>query len=231
MITAEEINIANSVFKLFLSLLLGSLVGLERRHKGQAAGMRTFALISMGACLAMIISIWIPQEYLGLKNGDPSRIAAQVVSGIGFLGAGAIIQMKGSVTGLTTAAGIWVTACVGLSVGAGLYIVSIVATLFIVVLLVCLSYLEAKLLGGTESKIIRIKLGDIVSDTRPFSECLERNCIHVNKMYLRYNYVENTTVINMQVRSEYEQDFAKVFAEIKNIGEVHSLTLTNELSN
>ena len=101
-ILSTEITTFGAIFKLLLSLCLGALIGTERRHKGQAAGMRTFALIAMGATLAMIISIYIPQEYMGLKNGDPGRIAAQVISGIGFLGAGAIIQMKGSVRGLTS---------------------------------------------------------------------------------------------------------------------------------
>ena len=103
-INSVEVNTWSSIFKLCLSLVLGCCVGAERKRKGQIAGVRTFALIAMGATLAMILSIYIPQEYLGLKNGDPGRIAAQVVTGIGFLGAGAIIQMKGSVRGLTTAA-------------------------------------------------------------------------------------------------------------------------------
>lgn len=91
MICSPGVNAVGAIFKLLLSLLLGAVVGLERRHKGQIAGMRTFTLISMGATLAMLVSIYIPQEYIGLKNGDPGRIAAQVISGIGFLGAGAII--------------------------------------------------------------------------------------------------------------------------------------------
>ena len=127
----EDVNFVGSVFKLLLSMVLGAMVGLERRHKGQIAGMRTFALISMGATLAMLVSIYIPQEYLGLKNGDPGRIAAQVISGIGFLGAGAIIQMKGSVRGLTTAAGVWVVAAIGLACGGGMYVLAIAATVLV----------------------------------------------------------------------------------------------------
>lgn len=103
-ITSTEVTTTSAIAKLCISLLLGSAVGFERKLKGQSAGIRTFALICMGATLAMLISIYVPQEYLGLKNGDPGRIAAQVVTGVGFLGAGAIIQMKGSVRGLTTAA-------------------------------------------------------------------------------------------------------------------------------
>ena len=82
--------------------------------------MRTFTLICMGSAAAMLISIWIPQTYPNFLNGDPGRIAAQVLTGIGFLGAGAIIQSHGSVHGLTTAACIWVMAVVGLAAGAGI---------------------------------------------------------------------------------------------------------------
>ena len=99
MITNHDVTLVGAVVKLVMSFVIGSAIGLERRRKGQVAGMRTFSLICMGATLAMLISIYIPQEYMGLKNGDPGRIAAQVISGIGFLGAGAIIQMKGSVKG------------------------------------------------------------------------------------------------------------------------------------
>ncbi len=119
-INGTEITTLSSFYKLIISMMLGCIVGLERKRKGQMAGIRTFALISMGATLAMIISIYIPQEYMGLKNGDPGRVAAQVITGIGFLGAGAIIQMKGSVRGLTTAAGIWMAATIGMAVGMGL---------------------------------------------------------------------------------------------------------------
>ena len=94
-INSPDISLAGAVYRLLLSMILGAVVGYERKRRGQSAGVRTFSLISMGACMAMIISIYLPQEYLGLKNGDPGRIAAQVVSGVGFLGAGAIIQMKG----------------------------------------------------------------------------------------------------------------------------------------
>ena len=89
----------SSMFRLLLSMILGMVVGAERKRKGQVAGIRTFALISMGACLAMLLSIYVPQVYLGLKNGDPGRIAAQVITGIGFIGGGAMIHMKGSCEG------------------------------------------------------------------------------------------------------------------------------------
>ena len=119
-INSDRITLGNMIFRIVLSMALGIMVGAERKRKGQIAGVRTFALISMGACLSMLLSIYVPQEYLGLKNGDPGRIAAQVITGVGFLGGGAMIHMKGAVRGLTTAAGIWMTAAIGMAVGVGM---------------------------------------------------------------------------------------------------------------
>ena len=98
-INSLDITFGNAIFRLLLSMMLGVIVGAERMRKGQIAGVRTFALISMGSCLAMLLSIYVPQEYLGLKNGDPGRIAAQVISGIGFLGAGIIFKEGFNVRG------------------------------------------------------------------------------------------------------------------------------------
>ena len=230
-INSPEINTIGSVFKLTLSFVLGAVVGLERRHKGQTAGMRTFALITMGAALAMIISIYIPQQYLGLKNGDPERIAAQVISGIGFLGAGAIIQMKGSVRGLTTDAGMWVSACIGLTVGAGMYIVSIVACFLILFVLLSLEVLEKKLLRSSEQKIVRLKVNYIVTDASSYREMFKKYGVHISDEFLRYDYTLATTTINFMVRSRSNTDFIGLFDELHSQGQVLSLTLTNEVNN
>lgn len=230
-ICAPEVNTLGAFFKLALSLLLGAIVGLERRHKGQIAGMRTFALISMGATLAMLVSIYIPQEYMGLKNGDPGRIAAQVISGIGFLGAGAIIQMKGSVRGLTTAAGIWMTACIGLAVGAGMYLVACLACLLIIVVLLLLDLLEKHWLRGAELKIVRLKVSTIVKDASVYREIFRNYRVHISDEFFRYNYAQGETTINYLVRSKDDTDFVGLFEDIHNAGNVLSLTLTNEMNN
>ncbi|MDE5924638.1 MAG: MgtC/SapB family protein, partial [Muribaculaceae bacterium] len=141
-LTSLDVNLTNSLFRMVLSMMLGVVIGAERKRKGQIAGIRTFALITMGSCLAMLLSIYVPQEYLGLKNGDPGRIAAQVITGIGFLGGGAMIRAKGSVKGLTTAAGIWISAIIGMAVGIGMYVVSIGSTLLILVVLVMFDWYE-----------------------------------------------------------------------------------------
>jgi len=148
-VTALELTPTSAILRIFLSLVLGACVGIERKTKGQMAGLRTFSLISMGACIAMMLSIYVCQETSGLQRADPSRIAAQVISGIGFLGAGTIIQMKGSVRGLTTAAGIWIIATVGMAVGCGLYLVATVATVMVLLVLTLLEHLERASMWAT----------------------------------------------------------------------------------
>lgn len=231
LINSHEVNTVGAIYKLLLSLMLGAIVGLERRHKGQIAGMRTFALICMGATLAMLVSIYIPQEYMSLKNGDPGRIAAQVISGIGFLGAGAIIQMKGSVRGLTTAAGIWMTACIGLAVGAGMYTIAIVACFLIIFVLLSLEMCEKRLLKGAELKIVRLKVGRIVTDRREYRKSFKKYNVHISDEFLRYDYTHNITIINFMVRSNERTDFIELFDDLHSKGDVLSLTLTNEVNN
>jgi len=211
-------------------MLLGSIVGFERKRKGQNAGVRTFALISMGATLAMLLSIYVPQEYLGLKNGDPGRIAAQVLSGIGFLGAGAIIQMKGSVRGLTTAAGIWMVATIGLAVGVGLYILSIIATLLILFILVQLEKVEHKVNMGSYSRIIRLKVGQIVEDITPYRDVLSHNHIHLTNTFVEYDFDERVTRLNLVVLVKESTDYINVFKQLSEVFPTHSITLANQVN-
>lgn len=229
-IISPDVNTTGAIVKLVLSLLLGAIIGIERRRKGQIAGMRTFALISMGATLAMLISIYIPQEYLGLKNGDPGRIAAQVVSGVGFLGAGAIIQMKGSVRGLTTAAGIWMTACIGLAVGAGMYAISIMATLLIIFILVNIERIEQRHNFLWESKIIRVKTPGILEEVQSMRDILKSNDVHISDEFMKYDYEDQQTIVNFMVRSKSNVDVPSLFKQIKENSNAISITITNEMN-
>lgn len=229
-INSVEVNTTSSIFKLLLSLVLGSIVGFERKRKGQSAGLRTFALIAMGATLAMLLSIYVPQEYLGLKNGDPGRIAAQVISGIGFLGAGAIIQMKGSVKGLTTAAGIWMVATLGMAVGVGMYLVSIIATILILFILVQLERIEHKVNMGSESRIIRIKTACIITDIQPYRTLMRSNRVHLSNIYVEYDYEDNVTKLNLVVLVKDNADLINLFERLRNINPTLSITLANQVS-
>jgi len=229
-IMADEITTAGSIFKLVLSMLLGCAVGMQRKRKGQPAGVRTFSLISMGATLAMILSIYVPQEYLGLKNGDPGRIAAQVISGVGFLGAGAIIQMKGSVRGLTTAAGIWMVAAIGMCVGIGLYVISIVATVLILIVLVQVERIEHVTSMGADSRIIRIESTVIIPDIEPYRAALRSSGAQMKSFYLTYDYERNITNLNIVVLLREGIDSLKVLDSLEHVYPTRSITLANQLN-
>ncbi len=229
-LNSVEVNTTSSVFKLMLSLVLGSIVGFERKRKGQSAGLRPFALISMGATLAMLLSIYVPQEYLGLKNGDPGRIAAQVISGIGFLGAGAIIQMKGSVKGLTTAAGIWMVATLGLAVGVGMYLVSVIATALILFILVQLERIEHYINMGSESRIIRLKIGAIVTDMEPYRNLMRQNRVNLTNIYVEYDYEADVTRLNLVVLVKENVNLINLFESLRALNYTQSVTLANQVN-
>ena len=120
----------NLLLRIALSVLAGFIIGSERETKNKSAGVRTHTILCLGACIAMIISKY---GFYDVKNYDAARVAAQIVSGVGFLGAGVIFVKNYGVTGLTTAAGMWTTSIVGMAFGAGMYFVGIVAAAFIVI--------------------------------------------------------------------------------------------------
>jgi putative Mg2+ transporter-C (MgtC) family protein len=149
------------LLRLTLAALLGGLVGLEREIRGRQAGFRTNLLVSLGCAIIMIVSIsfayqpW-PHTPEFNVNVDPARIAYGVMAGIGFLGAGAIIKQGGEVRGLTTAAGLWCVAAIGLACGMGLYLISLIAAMLVLVSLWFLNYIE-KLLPKVRYRIVILR--------------------------------------------------------------------------
>lgn len=121
---------------------MGGLTGLEREKSHQFAGFRTHILVAVGSCITSITSLSLFMEYSSYANIDPARLSAQVLSGIGFLGAGAILKTSNGIRGLTTAAGIWATACIGIAVGYGYYALSIYAWLFVMITLYILKNID-----------------------------------------------------------------------------------------
>lgn len=140
------------IFKLALAGILGGVIGLERESLNRPAGLRTYTLVCVGSALAMVVSLDMYFQYYQTVNADPGRIAAQVISGIGFLGAGTIMREGATVRGLTTAAGLWVVACIGLAVGAGLYIPAIATTILILFILIYFIRFEERFTGLREFK-------------------------------------------------------------------------------
>jgi putative Mg2+ transporter-C (MgtC) family protein len=130
-------------FKLMLAMVLGGLIGTERAVLAkQAAGTRTFALVSVGACLFVVIGNYVDVAYLGILSFDPLRVAAAVIMGIGFLGGGLIIFRGESLHGVTTAAGLWIAAGLGMAAGFGMYAVSIFATILTLLMFTGMWFVE-----------------------------------------------------------------------------------------
>jgi len=145
------------LLKILLAALLGGIIGLERELAHKEAGLRTNILISMGAALFTVLSMEIAR---GVSGSDPARVAAQIVTGVGFLGAGAIIQARFAVHGLTTAATIWTMAAIGMTVGVGRYFVAFMVTLAVVVILTLFRTLATRLQPGTRDTAYRIHTKD-----------------------------------------------------------------------
>ena len=157
-----EPNIYSTMFRLTLAVVCGGLIGLERVKKRRPAGFRTYMLVCLGAALTMIIS-----QYLAVagQTTDVSRLGAQVINGVGFLGAGTIIVTgRQQVKGLTTAAGLWASACMGLAIGAGFYAGALFGCVAIIVTVSLLSMLEGRIMSNARNMNIYIEFsgtGDI----------------------------------------------------------------------
>lgn len=128
----QELNVVTALARLLLAMLLGGLLGTEREYRHRPAGLRTYMIVCVASALVMLTGEFIFTRY---DTGDPTRLAAQVISGIGFLGAGTIVVTSRQVTGLTTAAGLWASACIGLAAGAGYYLGAILCGVLVIVIM------------------------------------------------------------------------------------------------
>ena len=156
----REFNTVSCVFRLLIAALLGGAIGLERERHGRAAGLRTHILVCIGATTAVVAGLFVSYR-LGFSN-DPLRAGAQVISGIGFLGAGTILMRDGNhVVGLTTAAGLWTTAAIGLLVGTGFYALAVVATGIVIAAMVLLGKTEAQKRRRNRSRRFYLEVQDV----------------------------------------------------------------------
>ena len=189
--------------RLFVAGAMGVLIGLEREYRAKEAGYRTHFLVALGSALMMIVSQYGFMEVLktDLIRLDPSRIAAQVVSGIGFIGAGTIILQKQIVRGLTTAAGIWATSGIGLAVGAGMYAVGISATLLVLLGLETLSYFIKSI--GLRNMMIDFSTDDKEAIKRVSKKFNTRNYVVVSyEMTEAYTNGKNVYHVSMVVKAK-----------------------------
>jgi putative Mg2+ transporter-C (MgtC) family protein len=140
-------NLIQIILRLILSVILSGFIGLERQIHRRAAGLRTHILVCLGSCLLMLTSMYIFDIYKNQGVVDPTRIASGLITGIGFLGAGAIIRAREGVRGLTTAASLWIVAGIGLAVGCGFYVAAIFTTILALIVLLFLRYVETIILS------------------------------------------------------------------------------------
>lgn len=144
--TPPTLGWVDVLLRLCCALVVGAVIGLEREYTHRPAGLRTHMLVTLGACVVMITGQFIYTEYSKYgSNADPARLAAQVVSGVGFLGAGTIMREGVNVKGLTTAASLWAVACLGIAAGAGYYAIAIPGAVFVLASLTIFEYLQKAL--------------------------------------------------------------------------------------
>ena len=204
---------AQIIFRVLLSVCFGALIGLEREHAHRPAGLRTHILVCVGACLVMLTSEFIYKQYHPFSpNTDVARLGAQVISGIGFLGAGTIIRNGSSVKGLTTAASIWVVACIGLATGMGFYFGATIATITI---FLCLAYIK-RAAGLYDTKKISLT---IACETKAMNTLIDN---------IEKSFAENSIKVNsFSIKTEKDSQSEVLF----HLAMSDSINPTSILSN
>lgn len=195
--------------RLFIALLLGGFIGLEREYRSKEAGFRTHFLVALGSALFCIVS----QYGFGFDLKDSSRVAAQVVSGIGFLGAGTIIFQKNMVRGLTTAAGLWVTAAIGLACGTGMYIAAAVATTMVLLGLEVLNALIPKI--GTTVVILTFTATSKES-IRTILDLIKKDCLELYSYELKSHRTSQGDIFEAKIEIKVKRNNNKHFIDYLN---------------
>ena len=209
------------VLRLFIAGILGSIIGLDREYRAKEAGYRTHFLVSLGSALLMIVS---QHGFGGILdtpnvNLDPSRIASQVVTGIGFIGAGTIILHKQTVRGLTTAAGIWATSAIGLAVGAGMYELGISATILTLIGLEVLGFLFKSV--GMKSSVVEFSTDNKETLNR-LSRTLATKDFLIVSLQMDEKPKDDTVVyhVTMVIKSKKSNDEGKLLAHLQDFADV-----------
>jgi len=209
-----EIDNIELVLRLIIASTFGGLIGLERQIQGQSAGFRTQLLVCLGACLFTILSL---KTYLMFgKYADPGRIAAQIVVGIGFLGAGAILRHGEFIRGLTTAASLWTVSAIGMAIGFGEYLIGAVATVLVLVNLIILKHLESRI---PRDRYVNVIIETLESDETDFYRLAQE--VNVEIVGKSFNLLEEKLKhynLNVKYKKETEiNKFLKKLREIKGL--------------
>lgn len=201
--------------RLILAAILGAVIGIEREIKNRAAGFRTHIIVSVGACLIMLIGIDGIGKFSSDTARDTARIAGQVISGIGFLGAGTILQKKNAVTGLTTAATLWLSAAIGLAVGIGYYEGAIIATVICLVTLISLNKISDLINKKT------IKSYSMIFDTYNFNqdsfyEFTSKEGVEIRKLDIIDEEMDDKSMIEVTFSFNKNYDIDGFFKKLRS---------------
>lgn len=220
-IILKEVTLLSLIVRLFLAVLLGGLIGIERGRRRHAAGFRTHILVCVGSALAMITNQYI-FENLTDGIGDPTRMGAQVISGIGFLGAGTIIVTgHQQIKGLTTAAGLWACASMGLAIGIGFYEGAILGFLFIIISVHFLHKLDSYFYRNTKVVSMYIELLDVTYFKALLSFIRKSGYDIQQSEFIKSKIADNTTVgIFITIKSNLSIPNAKTIADIQEVSGV-----------
>jgi len=208
------------IFRLFIAMILGGIIGFEREIGNRPAGLRTHILVCVGSTLVMSTSEFLFEEYSGIVNLDPARLGAQVISGIGFLGAGTILKLGPKVRGLTTAASLWVVACVGLAVGIGFYWGAISATIFVYITLILLKKVEKVFVRDVGNIEIDLELCNKPGQIARVTDVMGRLNVQIKDIRIIHNEDEDEdmwTRVKFYVRLPAGMDMNSLLTEIKQI--------------
>ena len=219
MITETQI-----ILRVLVAAVLGAAVGLERERQDQPAGLRTHMILVIGATLAMVLSVNV--GYLYARPGtpsDPARLAAQVISGIGFLGAGAILRYGFTVKGLTTATSLWTMAIVGMTVGAGYYMIGVVTTALMLVVLALLNIIENRFVRTAISRLIQIEADYHKGVVKSVRRVVEKYADSMASFSIQKHFKQKRLRIQVVARVSRDQSLEELIETISDIDGVRTL--------
>ena len=220
MLLALAPDLADTAIRLSAAAALGAIVGLEREVDAQSAGVRTHAILALGSALAMLVAL-----DLSPAGSDPGRIAAQVVSGIGFLGAGAILRLGTSVRGLTTAASLWAVAAIGLAAGAGYFAGALLTTFLVLGSLHLVERVVHAFGLGRTYRLLRCTVGDRAGCEEELASCLRRFGILVRTARVRTDLAAHTVELHFNFRMHDDASLEAVARAVASLPDVRAIEL------
>jgi putative Mg2+ transporter-C (MgtC) family protein len=232
LVGAVRIDDADLILRLLVATALCSVIGFERSTRDEVAGLRTHALVGLGAALFTLVSAYGFADFATAANPqpDPTRIAAQIVSGIGFLGAGAIIRQGASVRGVTTASSLWIVAAIGMAAGAGFYLGAVVTTALVLVVLIAMRHVGHRLVPTVRADFVHVDVGLAAgAGSAVVLELLTAHRIRIESM--RSDLAPEGEQLHFDLRLPPRTDFAPIVRELNDLDDVATTRCTGVRTN